>query len=114
VISRINVVWLYVRDMERSTAFYRDVLGIPLQGDGDWVEATFPDGVRFALHEAHGDVSPGTVNVDFEVADIDDAIGRLRAAGVEVGAITREPFGCFAQFSDPDGYVLELFQPSTK
>src|SRR5688572_20495674 len=101
VISRINVVYLYVRDMERSTAFYRDVLGIPLEGDGDWIEATFPDGVRFALHQ-HGDVSPGTINVDFEVADFDDAVGRLRAAGVEVGEIAREQFGCFAGFTDPD------------
>jgi len=114
VISRINVVWLYVRDLQRSTTFYRDVLGIPLQGDGDWVEATFPDGVRFALHQAHGDVSPGTVNVDFEVADIDDAVAKLAEAGVEVGTITREAFGCFAGFKDPDGYSLELFQPPTK
>jgi glyoxylase I family protein len=113
VISRINVVWLYVRDIERSTAFYRDVVGIPLEGDGDWMEHAFPDGPRFALHAAHGDVSPGTINVDFEVADIDAAVGRLRAAGVEVGEVTREPFGCFAKFTDPDGYVLELFQPPT-
>jgi predicted enzyme related to lactoylglutathione lyase len=113
VISRINVVYLYVRDMQRSTAFYRDVLGIPLQGDADWAEATFHDGVRFALHQADGDVSPGTINVDFEVADIDDAVGTLRAAGVEVGEITRKPFGCFAEFKDPDGYALELFQPPT-
>jgi glyoxylase I family protein len=114
VISRINVVYLYVRDLERSTAFYRDVLGIPLEGDGDWVEATFPDGVRFALHQARGEVSPGTINVDFEVADIDDAVATLTEAGVEVGAVAREAFGCFAEFKDPDGYVLELFQPPTK
>jgi predicted enzyme related to lactoylglutathione lyase len=113
VISRINVVYLYVRDMERSTAFYRDVIGIPLEGDGHWAEATFSDGVRFALHEAHGEVSPGTINVDLEVADIDETVRRLRAAGVEVGEIARESFGCFAEFTDPDGYVLELFQPTT-
>ena len=107
-------MYLYVRDMDRSTAFYRDVLGIPLEGDGDWVEATFPDGVRFALHEAHGEVSSGTINVDFEVADIDDAVAKLRAAGVEVGEVARERFGCFAEFRDPDGYVLELFQPPTE
>lgn len=73
--------------MERSTVFYRDLLGVPLQGDGHWAEATFSDGVRFALHEAHGEVSPGTINVDFEVADIDEAVRRLREANVEVGEI---------------------------
>jgi predicted enzyme related to lactoylglutathione lyase len=113
VIARINVVYLYVRDMERSRAFYRDVLGIPLEGDEHWAEATFIDGVRFAIHEAHGEVTPGTVNVDFEVADIDAAAQQLRDAGVDVGQIVREPFGCFAEFKDPDGYTLELFQPPT-
>jgi predicted enzyme related to lactoylglutathione lyase len=43
-VSNISVVYLYVRDMERSLAFYRDLLGIPLEGDGHWTEATFPGG----------------------------------------------------------------------
>jgi len=111
VISRINVVFLYVSDMRRSAAFYRDVLGLPLEGDEHWAEATFSDGVRFALHEAHGEVSPGTAVVDLEVADIDAAVARLREAGIEVGAVARKDFGCFADFRDPDGYRLQLFQP---
>jgi catechol 2,3-dioxygenase-like lactoylglutathione lyase family enzyme len=38
LVSRISVVYLYVSDMERSAAFYRDLLGIPLEGDDDWQE----------------------------------------------------------------------------
>jgi hypothetical protein len=41
-VSNVSVVYLYVRDMERSLTFYRDLLGIPLEGDEDWTEATFP------------------------------------------------------------------------
>ena len=48
-VSNISVVYLYVRDMERSLAFYRDLLGIPLEGDEHWAEAAFPGGTRFAL-----------------------------------------------------------------
>lgn len=113
MISRINVVYLYVRDMERSRAFYRDVLGLSLEGDDHWAEMTFGDGVRFALHAAHGEARPGTVVVDFEVADIDAAVAHVRELGVEVGEITRQEYGCFAELTDPDGYVLELFQPPT-
>lgn len=113
MISRINVVYLYVRDMARSRAFYRDVVGIALEGDDHWAEATFADGVRFALHEAHGDVVPGSAAIALEVADIDAGVERLRAAGVDVGPVAREPYGCFAEFRDPDGYVLQLFQPPT-
>ena len=39
LVRNVNVVYLYVSDMERSAAFYRDLLGIPLEGDDDWQEA---------------------------------------------------------------------------
>ena len=56
LVKRLNVVYLYVRDLDRSLAFYRDVLGIPIERDAhnpDWAEARFPDGMRFALHPWH-------------------------------------------------------------
>jgi lactoylglutathione lyase len=114
LVTRINVVYLYVRDVARSVAFYRDVLGIPLRAepaDPDWAEATL-DGVRFALHRAHGDaeLGSGTVRVDLEVEDIDAAADRVRAAGVEVGEVERESWGVACEFVDPDGYRLHLFQ----
>ena len=99
--------------MERARAFYRDVLGLPLEGDADWVEADL-GGLRFALHKWHeGAPEPGAaaINVNFEVADIDAAAQRLRDAGVEVGEIFRESYGAFCTFRDPEGHTLELFQP---
>ena len=111
----LTVVYLYVRDLERAQAFYREALGLALEGDDDWVETTLANGVRFALHRWHeGEPEPssGGVNVNFEVRDIDAAAERLRAAGVEVGAVHREPYGSFFRFSAPEGYRLELFQPT--
>jgi catechol 2,3-dioxygenase-like lactoylglutathione lyase family enzyme len=35
LVRRLNVVYLYVSEMERSLRFYRDLLGVPLEGDGD-------------------------------------------------------------------------------
>jgi predicted enzyme related to lactoylglutathione lyase len=113
--SRIDVVYLYVRDLDRSVAFYRDVLGIPLERavhDPDWAEARFADGVRFALHATTtpSELGSGTLRIDFEVADIDQAAARLRQAGAEVGEIEREDWGAACEFVDPDGYRLQLFQ----
>jgi len=113
LVSSINVVYLYVSDMERSLAFYRNVLGIPLEGDGDWQEASL-GGTRFALHctrEGVGALSSGTVHVNLEVAGVDAAAERLRAAGVEVGQAMRDEWGSALEIADPDGYRLYLFQP---
>ena len=113
LVSRISVIYLYVSDTERSAAFYRDVLGIPLEGDGDWQEASL-DGLRFALHrmrEGIGELSSGTIHVNLEVPDIDAAAERLRASGVEAGEVMRDDWGAALEVSDPDGYRLYLYQP---
>jgi lactoylglutathione lyase len=113
LVSRLNVVYLYVSDMERSLGFYRDLLGIPFQGDVHWQEALL-GGTRFALHEAHegiGELSAGTIHINLEVADIDKALERLRAAGVATEEATRDDWGAAAQVRDPDGYELYLFEP---
>jgi lactoylglutathione lyase len=113
LVRRLNVVYLYVSEMEASVAFYRDLLGIPLEGDDDWQEASL-GGTRFALHRAHegiGALSAGTIHVNLEVGDFDGATERLRAAGVEVEETMREEWGAAARITDPDGYELYLFQP---
>ena len=112
-VSGISVVYLYVRDLERSLAFYRDLLGIPLEGDERWVETTVPGGTRFALHAAHddaGELSSGTVHVDFEVEDADAAAELLREQGVEVRETMRDEWGTAIEIVDPDGYTIHLFQ----
>ena len=113
LVRRLNVVYLYVSDMQRSLSFYRDLLGIPLEGDEHWQEAPLGS-MRFALHLAHegvGDLSSGTVHIDFEVADLEAATERLRAAGVDVAEMMRDDWGAAAEVSDPDGYRLYLFEP---
>jgi predicted enzyme related to lactoylglutathione lyase len=113
LVGRISVVYLYVSDMELSAAFYRDVLEIPLEGDDDWREASL-GGVRFALHrtrEGIGELSSGTVHLNLEVADVDAAAERLRAAGIEVGEPMRDDWGAALELRDPDGYRLYLYQP---
>jgi lactoylglutathione lyase len=113
LVRALNVVYLYVSDMDRSLAFYRDLLGIPLEGDGDWQEASLGR-TRFALHRSHegvGRLSSGTIHVDFEARHLAAATERLRAAGVEVKETVREDWGSAAEVTDPDGYGIYLFEP---
>jgi catechol 2,3-dioxygenase-like lactoylglutathione lyase family enzyme len=114
---RINVVYLYVGDLDRSIAFYRDHLGIPLKRhatDPHWAEAHLDTGIRFALHASGPSLRPqvpGTVRVNFEESDLEGMVERLRAAGTRVGPIEREEWGESVEIFDPDGYVIELFRP---
>jgi catechol 2,3-dioxygenase-like lactoylglutathione lyase family enzyme len=114
ITDRINVVYLYVRDLDRSMAFYRDLLGLPLVKDAHeprWAEAKLPGGLRFALHQAHQELqTPGTVVIDFEAHDLESARDRLRAAGVRCGSVERAEWGSVLEVFDPDGYHVDLFE----
>jgi predicted enzyme related to lactoylglutathione lyase len=112
LVSRISVVFLHVRDLERSLAFYRDVLGIQFEVEEGWAEARLGE-VRFALHVVHEgmqELSAGTVRIDFGVEDADAAAERVGAAGYEVKELVRESWGTAVGIVDPDGYFIQLYQ----
>jgi predicted enzyme related to lactoylglutathione lyase len=113
LVTGLDNVHIYVREMGRSQAFYRDVLGIPLDGDDHWMEANL-GGVRFALHEASPsapDMTSGGIAVNFRVEDADAAAARIREAGFEVREQMREEYGTSFEVVDPDGYRIYIFQP---
>ena len=119
-VNRVGYVILFVADLERSVAFYRDVLGVPfrLQGDGYVEFAT--QGAKFGLYDrnrlgeltGHGagrPVEPGG-EVVFLVEDVDAEAERLRAAGATIlmGPVDR-PWGHRTlHVEDPDRFVVEL------
>ncbi len=118
--DQVGYVILFVADLERSVAFYRDVLGLPfkLQGDGYVEFAT--EGSRFGLYDRNrlreltgqGPEAPGAPGgeVVFLVGDVDAQAERLRAAGATVlnGPVDR-PWGHRTlHLEDPDGFVVEL------
>jgi catechol 2,3-dioxygenase-like lactoylglutathione lyase family enzyme len=92
-------VVVYTRDMERATAFYRDILGLEPDYESEhW--STFRTGAcTLALHA--GSEAPDPT---FAVADLDAEWARLAAAGVDVTEI-REPAPRLRVFDarDPDG-----------
>ena len=129
---------LTVTDLQRSRAFYTEVLGFevaaespgdpsdpavradPAQLYGGVVFAT--NGILFGLRPvAAGDdvfvaERVGLDHVSFAVAsraDLDAAAAKLEARGIEHGEIMELPsFGlAILSFSDPDGVHLELTAP---
>ena|SRR5436190_3073288 len=99
----IEVV-VYVSDMARATAFYRETLGLEPDFESEhWT--TFKTGAcTLALHAGKEAPDP-----TFLVADLDAERERLIAAGVEVTEI-REPAAGLRVFDarDPDGNRFSL------
>jgi len=107
-----DAVYYHVSDMEKSIAFYRDVLGFRLTSR-DYVARFEIDGVLFELvPNPAGNVLPGTGNarLSLGVSDIQQATRELQARGVTTTSIKPEPGGLLSYFRDPDGNELCLWQ----
>jgi lactoylglutathione lyase len=121
-VRRVDYVIRFVRDLEVSVAFYRDVLRVlpKLQGDG-YVEFEI-ENVKFGLYERRrvsellGNVPEGPPGPDGEVVfvvdDVDAWACQLSAAGIDVlSGPTDRPWGHRTlHLADPDGLIVELAQ----
>ena len=118
--DQLGYAILFVRDLERSVAFYRDVIGLPfkLQGDGYVEFAT--QGAKFGLYDRNrlreltgqGTDPPDHPGgeVVFLVEDVDAEAERLREAGATIlrGPVDRAWGHRTLHLEDPDGFVVEL------
>lgn len=122
---------LIVEDVPKAAEFYEHVVGLELEHrTGDewaWFWAGKPgDRQRIALHrgsllfEEHSPYPDGErfgrVHFAFDVApdELDEAVARVRAAGVEVhGPEEFEWMNARSYyFYDPDGNLLEFWSPN--
>ena len=111
---KLTHFWLYVRDTQRSIQFYRDILGF------DVLQA-FPDGallkvgsIQLGIHREESDrkSQPGGMSIILNSSDIKRDYATLLKSGVKfLTEIQKQPYGQIASFNDPDGYLLELWQP---
>jgi len=83
-IQGINVIFYWVTDVDRSTAFYRDVLGLdPGPRHGDWQEFDIDGPTRFAIHGGGQPVDRPTAQLSFAVADLEEALDHMAQHGFE-------------------------------
>ena len=109
---KFDAVYYHVSDIERSIAFYRDILGFRF-ASRDYVARFDIDGVLFELvPNPPGNALRGTGNarLSLGVTDIQRATRDLRNKGVTTTQIKEEPGGMLSFFQDPDGNELCLWQ----
>ena len=122
---------LIVEDVPTAARFYEDVVGLAVEhvtGD-EWAwfwAGKVGDPQRIALHrgsllfEEHSPLPEGErfgrVHFAFEVArnELDDAVARVRGAGVEVyGPVEFDWMNALSYyFYDPDANLLEFWSPN--
>ena len=99
-------------DFERSLAFFTEVLGLPVETQGDEI-AILRVGPRQQL-EIFGKDGPGkslnaTPTIGFEVEDFEAARAELQTTGVElVGEVGRWNGFEWQYFRSPDGHLFEI------
>ncbi len=84
-LSTIGQILVPVRDAEASTAFYRDVLGLPFLFAFPHVAFFDADGVRLYLAEPERPDFGGRATLYFRVDDIAAAVAALEARGAVFG-----------------------------
>ena len=120
--SKIGSIILLVDDMERSTQFYKDTLGLQLKVKTTWIEF-FEKGTTLALHpkkrkgsDEKSDSHPNNILVGFMVSDLDQVVKELKAKNVRFFKEPKsEPFGKHAIILDPDHHLISIAEiQSTK
>jgi len=113
-LARIGQLHVAVTDVERSTAFYRDRLGLPFLFAYPGMAFFDCGGVRLFLSAPEGDDDRGTSTIYFSVPEIGAAVAALEARGVifiegaHVVHRTPEYQLWMAFLRDPDGHVIGL------
>jgi catechol 2,3-dioxygenase-like lactoylglutathione lyase family enzyme len=116
--SKVDDVFFNVDDMDKSVAFYRDTLGLPVKyQSADWVE--FDAGnVTIALRrfgsgpEGRPELGVGEgATLVFEVEDMAETTAELEAKGIKlIGGVFEYGSVKLAAFEDLNGNVLQIYQ----
>ncbi|HEU0259382.1 MAG TPA: VOC family protein [Burkholderiales bacterium] len=101
-------------DIEKATAFYRDILGLKVLMDLGWIR-TYGSNAKMTIQVSvmsEGGSGTAVPEMSIEVDDLDDALTRVREAGIaiEYGPAS-EPWGVRRFFvRDPFGKLINILQ----
>ncbi len=116
---KLNWVTLRVRDLEKSLAFYHQLLGLSVAarfGDESHQIVMLGEADQAKVElicEPGGTIeSPGNgVSIGLEPQDLDKLVGEFAQAGHPgAGPISPTPRGRFFVVQDPDGYSVQLVE----
>lgn len=114
---KLALVTIHVKDIDRSRAFYQDVLGIPageFTPEAKWAEFDLGS-VKLGLHQdanEPGHRAPGgTTGFYLAVPQLDDFVAQAERRGARIADKPQDyPYGRVGSLLDPDGNELMFMQ----
>jgi catechol 2,3-dioxygenase-like lactoylglutathione lyase family enzyme len=111
-VEKVDFVSVLTQDVERSRAFYTELLGLPVSNSGDtWFEIDTPN-VTLNVTDAASigfEFRPAISIAALRVPDVAEARRELEEKGVQFFGETMDHGVCkMAPFADPDGNTLLL------
>ena len=117
-ITGVGGVFFKAKDPKALAAWYRDVLGLPLEAWGGaklrYDAPKHPPALIWSAFPAStGYFAPSTGDfmINYAVDDLDAFLARLRAKGVATLKQEDDANGRFAWILDPEGNKIELWEP---
>ena len=118
-VKKVGNVILAVKDLDKSVQFYNEIIGLPIKNQRrSWVDLG-TSGALLSLHPASltsqhiGSSIENGITIGFLVGDVQSAVDELREKGVKIYRdIVEKDAGKNAVISDPDDYLISLFEPT--
>lgn len=118
-VTGVGGVFFKAKDPKALSAWYRDVLGLPVESwGGAALRADAPGHPPvvawnpFPASTSYFAPSTGAFMINYAVDNMDAIIARLRAKGVAIlKQDDADPNGRFAWIMDPEGNKIELWEP---
>jgi predicted enzyme related to lactoylglutathione lyase len=113
-VTGIGGVFFRAKDPDALLQWYKDHLGVTMEGYEPWRQAAGPTVfMPFAGDTDHWPDSKQWM-INFRVEDLDGFLSQLRQAGIAVKtdpAWDSPETGRFARIHDPEGNPIELWEP---
>jgi predicted enzyme related to lactoylglutathione lyase len=127
MVDGIGGAFLFSNNTKRLAEWYRDCLGIVLQGEDpecksvyatfeyrDLHDAKYKRTIAWSIMTAKEDISgkPRTGKINYTVNNMAETLAHLKSKGVTIDKSEEyEGMGKFAWVKDPDGNSVELWEP---
>lgn len=107
---KVRHIHIWVKDVERTKAFYRDKLGLKVSSERPGQNVEFLGGqLWFGKWRGSGTLPTEAITIGIEADSVDAAYRMVKQRGVTVAEPPKQqPYGWSFQLKDPDGYEIEI------